>query len=216
MNTPPLPDGLPRFTGKVLVLGSAPGPIPPVDLVDRRLLTVNASQVTAEGWGMPRPDMTLFGTTVLGLRPSNRAAQQVLNRRGTGCLVRMTDGSATFIHDFNLWRMRYVADRVVPLDIPTRRGLIANLVGDAIAQRFKPSNGVYLTALALALGATDVVMAGFSLTVAGHAYNNENHPRHHVDADREVLLALVAAGLAISTTSPDFAASSGLRLAAQD
>lgn len=209
---PPLPDGLPRFDGPVLVLGSAPGAIPPADLERRRLLTVNASQVIAEGWGRQRPEMTLFGTTVLGLRPANRAAQQVLKRRGTGCLVRMTDGSTTVIHDFNLWRMQYIADRVVPLDIAARRGLLANLVGDAIAQRYKPSNGVYLAALALALGATDIVMAGFSLTSAGHAYNSANHPRNHVDADREVLLALVAAGLSITTTSQDFAADSGLRL----
>ncbi len=208
---PALPDGLPRFDGPVLVLGSAPGAVPPADLQTRRLLTVNASQVIAEGWGMPRPDMTLFGTTVLGLRPSNRAAQQVLRRRETGCLVRMSDGSRTLIHDFNLWRMRYIADRVVSLDIPTRRGLIASLVGDELAQRFKPSNGVYLVALALALGATDVVMAGFSLTVSGHAYNNENHPRHHIDADREVLRGMVAAGAPIATTSQEFAKKSDLR-----
>ena len=208
---PPLPDGLPRFDGPVLVLGSAPGAIPPPDLENRRLLTVNASQVIAEGWGRQRPDMTLFGTTVLGLRPANRAAQQVLKRRGTGCLVRMTDGSTTLIHDFNLWRMQYMADRVVPLDIAARRGLLANLVGDAIAQRYKPSNGVYLAALALALGATDIVMVGFSLTSAGHAYNSANHPRNHVDADREVLLALVAAGVPITTTSREFAETSGLR-----
>ena len=210
MHMPPQPAGLPRLEGPVLVLGSAPGAIPPADLERRRLLTVNASQVIAEGWGRPRPDLTLFGTTVLGLRPSNRAAQQVLGRRGTGCLVRMTDGSTTLIHDFNLWRMRYMADRVVPLDIAARRDLLAGVVGEAVADRLKPSNGVYLTALAIALGATDIVMAGFSLTAAGHAYNDANHPRNHVDADREVLLALVALGVSVATTSGAFADASGL------
>lgn len=213
MDAPLLPPGLPRLDGPVLVLGSAPGAIPPADLFGRRVLTVNASQVTAAGWGVERPDVTLFGTTVLGLRPSNRAAQLVLAGRGTGCLVRMSDGSTTVIHDFNLWRMRYKADRVASLDVAARRRLLAHLVGEEIAQRYKPSNGVYLVALALALGATDVVMAGISLTVAGHAYNNANHPRHHVDADRAVLQALVASGLSISTTSADFAAESGLPLA---
>lgn len=200
---------LPRLSAPALVVGSAPGARCPTDVAGWHLLSVNASQVVAEGWGFDSPTLTLFGTTVLGMRPSNRAAQRVLRGRRTGCLLTMEDGSNRLVHEFNLWRMGYRYERRAGLDRQSRLAMLSSMVGEDLA-RLKPSNGIVLALLALFLGAPRVVMAGFSLGQTGHAYNQANHPRNHVDADREVLRGIVARHLPIATTSADLAAQAGL------
>jgi hypothetical protein len=201
----------PRLTAPALVVGSAPGARCPGDVAGWHLLSVNASQVVAEEWGLDRPALTLFGTTVLGMRPSNRAAQNVLRGHKTGCLIVMRDGSNRLVHEFNLWRMGYHYERRAWLDTDTRLAMLRSMVGDELA-RMKPSNGIVLALLALFLGAPRVVMAGFSLGQTGHAYNAANHPRNHVDADREVLRGIVARQLPITTTSAELAAATGIQI----
>lgn len=202
---------LPRLTAPALVVGSAPGARCPNDVAGWHLLSVNASQVVAEGWGLDVPALTLFGTTVLGMRPSNRAAQRVLSGRHTRCLVTMEDGSNRLVHEFNLWRMGYRYDRRTGLDTPSRFAMLSSMVGSDLAQ-MKPSNGIVLALLALFLGAPRVVMAGFSLEQTGHAYNSENHPRNHVDADSEVLRGIAARQFPVATTSLQIAEATGLTL----
>lgn len=205
-----LPPGLPRLDAPTLVLGSAPGARAPSGLAGWHLVSVNASQVVADGWGLPVPILTLFGTTVLGMRASDRAAQQALRGKRTQCLVMMRDGSNGLVHEFNLWRMRYGYDHRVRLTTHDRLEMLRAMLGEDIAN-LKPSNGIVLALLALRLGAPSVVMAGFSLQQSGHAYNTANHPRNHVDADRAVLRAVEAQGLPIATTSDDLAEQTGLQ-----
>ena len=202
---------LPPIARQALVLGAGPNAAPPPGFPnDWMLLTVNGSQAIAKAWGAPRPDLTLFGTTVLGRHPSNRAAQAVLRGAGTDCLVMVSEGFHRFGDRLNLWRIGYRFGSLRWLSRAERRAILAAVLGEEAS--LKPSNGIVLAIIALSLGCPRVVMTGFSLSSAGHAYNDLNHPRNHVDADAAVLAEIVRRKLPVFTNDPRFAAETGLSL----
>lgn len=208
---PPIAE-LPRLDRPAIVLGSGPNSRPPADARDWALLTVNGSQALSAGWPVSDPDMTLFGTTVLGMRKSNRAAQAVLRGRHTRLLVMVRDGSNPLVHSFNLWRIGYRHDRRVLLSTAQRADLFEAVLGKSLGSVAKPSNGIFLVLIALHLGAPKVLMTGFSLSKAGHGYNASNHPRNHAGADADILAELVRREAPVFANDPDFARESGLRL----
>lgn len=207
----PLPD-LPRLDRPAIVLGSGPQARPPADAGEWALLTVNGSQALAAGWAKSDPDLTLFGTTVLGMRKSNRAAQAVLRGRHTRLLVMVRDGSNPLLHSFNLWRIGYRYDRRVLLSTSQRGEIFEAVLGKSLGSVAKPSNGIFLVLIALHLGAPKVLMTGFSLSKAGHGYNDANHPRNHAGADAEILAELARREAPVFANDPEFARESGLRL----
>lgn len=204
--------GLPTLDRPAIVLGSGPKAQPPDRQQDWALFTVNGSQTLAAGWTKPDPDMTLFGTTVLGMRESNRAAQAVLRGRHTRLLVMVRDGSNPLLHSFNLWRIGYRYDRRVLLTTAQRASMFEAVLGKSMGSVAKPSNGIFLALIALHLGAPKVLMTGFSLSKAGHGYNAANHPRNHAGADARILAELVRRDAPIFANDPEFASESGLRL----
>lgn len=211
--TPLLDDRqLPALDRPAIVLGSGPSARPPADLPQWALLTVNGSQALAAGWSRSDPDLTLFGTTVLGMRASNRAAQAVLRGRHTRLLVMVRDGSNPLLHSFNLWRTGYRYDQRVLLSTADRAAIFEAVLGSALASVAKPSNGIFLVLIALYLGAPKVLMTGFSLSTAGHGYNQSSHPRNHAGADAGILAELARRGAPVFTNNEQFARESGLRL----
>lgn len=204
---------LPQVDKPALVVGSGPNASLSEDLVDRSaLLTVNASQAGKPSTLTRAPDVTLFGTTVLGLRPANRAAQRALRRLHTHHLVLIRDDSNPLVHNFNLWRSGYRYDRLTILSTEDRYAIIVDLLGEVVGTNAKPSNGIVLALLALHVGAPRVVMTGFSLSKDGHSYNTANHYRGHLDSDRAVLAEIRHRGLPIVTNDPAFAEEGGLAL----
>lgn len=203
---------LPKLDRPAVVLGSGPNARPPDGVEDWALLTVNGSQSLAAGWAKSDPDMTLFGTTVLGMRPSNREAQAVLRGRHTRLLVMVRDGSNPLLHSFNLWRIGYRYDRRVLLTTAQRAEIFESVLGKALGSVAKPSNGIFLVLIALHLGAPKVLMTGFSLSKAGHGYNEANHPRNHAGADASILAELARREAPVFANDAEFANESGLRL----
>lgn len=210
-------DDPPRFNllkldRPAVVLGSGPNARPPDGVENWALLTVNGSQSLAAGWVKSDPDLTLFGTTVLGMRPSNREAQAVLRGLHTRLLVMVRDGSNPLLHSFNLWRIGYRYDRRVLLSTTQRASVFEAVLGKSLGSVAKPSNGIFLVLIALHLGAPKILMTGFSLSQAGHGYSAANHPRNHAGADGSILAELARRGAPVFANDPDFARESGLRL----
>ena len=197
-----------------IILGSGPSARPPSNPQGWALFTVNGSQALATGWGLGDPDVTLFGTTVLGMRASNREAQRVLRGRRTRLLVMVSDGSNPLVHRFNLWRTGYHCDRSLMLTTRQRAEIFGAVLGKTLDPALKPSNGVFLALIALYLGAPEIMMTGFSLSSAGHGYNTANHTRHHKEADAAVLGEMARLALPVSTNDLRFSHESGLALRA--
>jgi hypothetical protein len=206
---------LPEIDRPALVLGSGPNAAPPPGFPEGwSLLTVNGSQAIASGWGASVPEVTLFGTTVLDRRPSNLAAQAVLRGKSTKSLLIVADRHKKLMNRLRLLMIGYRFQSLSWLTTEERRAFLASVLGEDIAGRVKPSNGVFLAIIALAQGAPEVMMTGFSLTSKGHAYNDLSHPRNHAAADAEVLAGLSDRKLPITTNDERFAAEAGIPFSA--
>jgi hypothetical protein len=137
----------------------------------------------------------------------------VLRDGRTRCLLLMSDPMARLQLMIRLALLGYRYERLIFLSPEQRAAVIRDVLGE---KDIKPSNGVFLAALALYLGSPRVVVSGFSFTTAGHAYNDLNLPRNHVNADATALTAAVTRGLPIFTNDPVFAKESGLPLIGQE
>jgi hypothetical protein len=98
------------------------------------------------------------------------------------------------------------------LHMRSRGQILQAMLGDAYQAANPPSNGIFLALLALHLGASRVLMSGFSLTRTGHAYNELNLQRRHVDGDTLALNRVAAMKLPVFTNDERFAHESGLPL----
>jgi hypothetical protein len=199
---------LPRLGGRVVVLGSAPGATLPQGLGENwTLATVNASQAAIPG--SRAPDITLFNNDLLGRRDVNRQARRQLAGRSTEVLI-----CTLKRHPWRVWlglaRLRYRRRATYFITIETRARLISEVLGMPIENAERPSTGVALALISAGLGASEVIMVGFSLTQAGHVYNDMMYPREHADPDRKVLAIAARAGLPIFTTDPVFSAESSI------
>lgn len=206
----PTPGDLPRIEGPVFLLGSAPNPTPIKGPREHwTLVTVNGSQCIAAPWGM-QPTMTLFGLSFVQTTRANREARKVLIGRSTKQLLCVGAPHHYFHYKFVTWKLRYKYEHMTILTPPEREKITIAMIGAGKEVTGKASNGVFLALLCLYLGASKVVMSGFSLTTHGHAYNQRGLPRKHIDADAAVLSAALKAGLQIFTNDQGFAGESGL------
>jgi len=208
----PRPGALPQIDGPAFVLGSAPGPAPPRDPSRSwTLATVNGSQVVAARWGL-KPTITLFGFSFVQTTPANAETRKVLSGQCTSQLLCIGARKHYFHYRRVARQLGYSYDRLTTITPKDRADITRRVIGVSDDETGRASNGIFLALLCLHLGASEVVMAGFSLTRHGHAYNDKGHFREHIDADRAVLARALQAGLRIATNDPRFSAESGLPL----
>ncbi len=202
-----------EFKEKTLVLGSAPGSLLPTGF-DKTwsLLTINASQVALKD-ELVTPDFTLFGTSTLRNKPTNREAKEVLRGRKTKTLILFDRGKFIDNQRLKLFRLGYSYERVVFLSTDERLHWIRDATGIQVKDNTqKPSNGVAAAFLCASAGVKKIVLTGFSLTKEGHAYNNKNRERAHVHGDRTALQLAIKRGLPLHTNDKEFSEESGVPL----
>lgn len=194
------------------VLGSGPGSAPPPgDLAAWSIMTVNASQVLLDAWGVHVPHYTLFNIELLSRKGGScEAARALLKGRRTRRLVVIEDPGLVWRTKLRLFLLRYRYDGFSAMTPRQRIQIVSSVLGADISEQSKPSNGIFLAFLALHMGASRVLMSGFSFTQKGHAYNTLGHRRKHVDEDRDLLARAIAADLPICTNSRQFSFESGV------
>jgi hypothetical protein len=160
--------------------------------------------------------MTLMNRSILKSSiVSGVAAREVLRGRSTDNLVVMSHKAGSkhrLLIALRLWWLRYGYRSLTVLHMHSRGQIMGQLIGDAYDAANPPSNGIFLALLALHLGATRILMSGFSLSRTGHAYNQLNLQRRHVDGDTLALQRIAARKLPIFTNDERFARECGLPL----
>jgi len=201
------------IAGPCFILGSAPGAAGlPGSGGPWTLITVNASQVIAEAWGVSTPDITVMSDQMLGTSPANLAAKEALQGRGCGTLVLIT---RKYTLDDSIQRLRdigYGWKRLAPIDHWQRSKIVWRVTGEYLAAGSggeKVSTGFFAIFLARHLGGAPIVADGFSLSKHGHGYNQFAHHREHIETDTSALAAMHRLS-GIYACGPDFAEESGL------
>ena len=207
------------FKGRqVFALGSAPDSFPPpAETGAWSVITVNGSQAVLGRLGLPEtPVMTLMNRSVVkSSLNSSVAARKVLRGLATDNLVVLNNKDSPrhrLLTAVRLWWLGYRYRSLTLLSTRYREQIMAGVLGDAYDQSTPPSNGIFLALLALHLGASRVLMSGFSLSKTGHAYNDLNLRRRHLDGDTAALRRIVELGLPILTNDERFSRESGLPL----
>ncbi|UCI05688.1 hypothetical protein [Mesorhizobium sp. B1-1-8] len=208
---------LPRVTGPALVMGSAPNfRLPEGYDADWALVTVNASQLLAETFGLPVPDVALIRRGILvGEGEQDFYKRDLLKGRQAKHLIipvwpdvedKLKAGCRTF---------NYRYDTLQALTQWQLANIIWRLSGKYhVSRRWhrKISTGVFAIMLARFAGFAPVVVSGFSLSQAGHGYDTRNAFRYHADEDAALLRLVVGRGEPIYAEDRDFAAETGLPL----
>jgi hypothetical protein len=206
------------FKGPVVVVGSAPVSHKPARFDDSfRVITVNGSQAATKSWGIAAPDVTLMQfNQIEGTNTNAVAVRQVLNGERTGRLYvllwrkndrpRLEQGLNAFNYGYDHLTIVDKYERMALLD------KVAGLKSLELDADSKCSNGINAVLFALYNGATAVIITGINPNSGGHAYNQENLQRLHVQMDAKILQNLVARGCPIFTADPAVAQSFGLPL----
>lgn len=202
-----------EFKENVLVLGAGPGSfIPPCFDETWSIISINASQAAFRDKELI-PDFTLVGTSTLRNKPTNREAKDVLRGRKTRTLILFDRDKFIDNQRYKLFRLGYSYDRVIFLSTAERLEWIRCATGIVVKDNTqKPSNGVAAAFLCVSAGVKKIVMTGFSLTKEGHAYNDSNRERAHVQGDKTALRLAIMRGHPIFTNQSDFSEESGVPL----
>jgi hypothetical protein len=207
---------LPRINGPALIVGSAPGSSLPEGVgKDWFVITINASQTVAEEFGFPVPDLTVFRDGMMLPGAYQDMAWGFLRGRRTKHLVPVWGGPAD---DAGLARpmenFDFHADRLTSLNRHVRTAVIAEMSGAVLPRlggHMSASNGLVAVALALKLGASPLVMAGFSFTRGGwKQVGSESTYRPHLQGDSRVLAGLRDRGRPVFAGNAEFAQETGL------
>ncbi|THD02932.1 hypothetical protein B1810_09970 [Panacagrimonas perspica] len=203
--------------GPCLVLGSAPDPVLPAGhAVHWTFVSVNASQAGAAKAGIQRiPDLTVMSGQMLGIKPENLAGQEALRDGCTTQLLLVERGVSARQARPALRALNYRYGALRTMDHWQRASLTYRLLGEHLATgsgESKISTGVFAALLAASLGYGPIVMCGFSLSHDGHSYNPLGHRRQHREVDAHALRMFGEKRLAVFTSDPAFAKSSGLPL----
>jgi len=205
---------LPAISGPALVMGSAPNPTRPQGLSqDWYVVSVNASQRSAEEFGITEPDLTVFRDDIEKPSPTYAAFWASVAGKRTRHLIaimgsRENRGIATALTAGN-----YHADEITELDRHVRGAIIAEMTGlYHVGLHHGVSNGIFAAVLALKLGASTVVMSGFSFSPGWHFDKKAAVPRGHIGPDKAVCAALVERGYPLFAADPNFAELSSLPL----
>ena len=208
---------LPRIVGPALVVGSAPHPQRPAG-VDKSWyrLSVNASQLVLELFGLPGPNLTIFQPKIKFDDENRGAYWTSLQGRGTEKLIFSVNGKNDGeIKDF-IATKGYHADEIITLSEWTKNTIATDVSGRPLVSPILGergvSNGMFAVMLALKQGASTVVMSGFS-TNSGWFHNKSlNVKRNHVFMDSLACKCILERGLPVFASDPEFARATGLRL----
>jgi hypothetical protein len=206
-----------RFAGPVVVVGSAPVSHKPAGFNDSfSVITINGSQSVTQGWGVDVPDVTLIQfNQIEGTNTNAVEVRRVLRGQRTRMLYillwrdgfdRLVNGLKAFDYGYDKMEIVNRYQRMALLD---RVGGLKKAELDADS---KCSNGINAVLLALYNGATEVIITGINPDSGGHAYNQENLARMHVQMDRQILLGLMKKGYPVYTADPAVSESLGLPL----
>ncbi|WP_245480498.1 membrane-anchored protein [Neorhizobium sp. NCHU2750] len=207
-----------RFSGPVVVVGSAPKSDKPVGLDETyTIFTVNGSQSVASKWGISVPDLTfMMFNQVEGTTTNAQEVRRVLSGTRTKSLYvllwrrneidRLRNGLKAF--DYNYDELTIV-DRYQRMALLDKVAGLASLELDADS---KCSNGMNAVLFALYHGAPAVIICGINPNSAGHIYNGVGLKRHHVDMDRLLIERLVRDGRPLFTADPDVSVRLGIPL----
>ncbi|GHA14295.1 membrane protein [Devosia pacifica] len=205
---------LPRFTGPTIVVGSAPNPTRPTGLDQSwGVVTVNASQITANDFGLGTPDLTVMRDAIMREDEHPQVVWAALAAKTTRHLVATIASPWDHgIEDYAKAR-GYLPDTVTELDRHIRGAVVVEMSGEYVVTVSSGiSNGILAMLLALKLGAKPVVMAGFSVTPGWYFAPDRKGPRSHVSADLRVCRAVARRGLPVFASDAIFAEHSGLPL----
>ena len=188
-----------------LVLGSAPNPTLPSDIVAHcARMDVNNAGKTANMLGLPAADLTF--------RKRKKSWEEHPDVRTRGLL---------WLHTRPLWVMRLKllmkpSVRYRSLMRATkeeREAIVEHMCGGMpkdIGETGHVTNGVAALCYALFMGVPSVTLAGFSLTVMGHSYNEKGNTRRQIAEDAYVLSKLRERP-DVFTTEEGLSASIGIR-----
>jgi hypothetical protein len=208
---------LSRVTGPALVMGSAPNfRLPQGHDANWVLVTVNASQLLAERFGLPVPDIAVIRRGILvdaseqdfykrDLLKGRQAKHLIIpvwpdheDKLKAGC--RSFDYRYDTLQALTKWQLATIV-RTLSGKYPVGRGW-----------HRKISTGAFAIVLARFAGFSPIVVSGFSLSQGGHGYDSRNAFRYHADEDADLLRRMARRGEPIYAEDSAFAAESGLPL----
>lgn len=187
---------LPKINGPALVVGSAPNPTKPKGVDDSWFrISVNGSQFVLEKFGLGSPNFTVFQSRIFVKDERRKPYWEVLSGRSTETLL-LSNRKREIPEALNfLASKNYKAARVIHAS-EWLKGLLASEVTGAFVTtpyRFNDilSNGMFAALLALRMGASPVVMSGFSVQDGwSHAPSVANRRKHLVIDAKATKLAL--------------------------
>ncbi|MBO0904154.1 hypothetical protein [Jiella sonneratiae] len=189
-----------------LILGSAPQPAIPAGILSTHArIDINNVGRTAQEMGLGRADLTVRAKKKSWAEHPHTDTKMLL-------WIHTVPGFALPLLLLN--KPYDHIGRVRPLRRRDREAMVLQVSGvplEGFGDLGKVTNGVAMACYGLLLGVPEVVLAGISLTKLGHSYDQLGRRRRQVDEDRAVLTAL-AAHPRLSTTEPELAAESGIRL----
>ncbi|MDK4731557.1 membrane-anchored protein [Rhizobium sp. CNPSo 3490] len=217
LRNPTPPTTIAPFAGPVVVLGSAPTSHKPLGLDSTyRIISVNASQLALQSWGIDAPDITLMGyNEIEGTNKSAVETRRVLGGKRTGSLYVLAWRHGRERLQAGLEEFGYRCTEAHIIDRYQRIALLHQVSGQLnleLDADTKCSNGVIAVLFALYNGATAVILSGINPNSTGHVYNSANLERKHVRMDSEMLARLVRLGYPIYTADPQVAENVSLPL----
>ncbi|MDL2400464.1 membrane-anchored protein [Rhizobium mayense] len=206
-----------RFSGPVLVVGSAPVSHKPADFDGTfKVITINGSQVVTKAWGIEAPDVAFVQfNQIEGTNTNAVEVRRVLNgERAKKLYVLLWRKSRERLEN-GLKAFDYRYDDLEIVDRYKRMALLDRVGGvkcSELGADDKCSNGINAVLFALYNGATAVIITGINPDSGGHIYNQVNLARLHIQRDREILLRLMERGYPVFTADPTVSESLGLPL----
>ncbi|MGH6762956.1 MAG: membrane-anchored protein [Phyllobacterium sp.] len=177
---------------------------------------MNGSQDIARKWGIDKPHVTFMQyNQIEGTNTNAVAVRSVLNGKNTGRLYVLLWRDGLDKLKRGLSAFDYTCDHLQIVSRYERIALHHSVMRswnfeDDIDMRF--SNGVTAVLYAIQSGAKTVIISGINPNSTGHAYNDANLPRSHVDRDRDILMKIHENGFPLFTADPTVAKTLGLPL----
>lgn len=208
---------LPELTGSAFVFGGAPDPVVPETLLETAtVISVNASQVYLERFGVTKPHITLMRSDMDDGKNTSAMKLKKLEGRGTGLLVMFGTNRdpECRVQRGLLEKAGYRYDDLLILDhlsnMKIRSGLL-DPKAPFLLWKYEPSLGVQAILMALAMGASDVAVTGVSFRTSGCSYSKLDYERIHVAHDLTVLRRINKAWLPVFAVDEALAEDTALK-----
>lgn len=205
------------FDGRrCLVLGSAPDATSPDLSRIEATVCINGSGWTAKRIGIERPDFTVISSRVTrpdhGVRTATMSILQGLETRHL-MLIDVSEEMEVARRKLDDAGIRYA--QFMSVDPLERAAIVGEVCGVELGwgdSQERISNGVFTITLPMWAGASEVVIAGFSVE-GGHSYIDAKTKRGHLKADMEFFRLAPTLACRVTTTSPQLHEGFGIALA---